>query len=264
MKNVLVLVHDDPGEDARLQAALDVTRTISGHLLCLHVVVPSEAIGRHRDDGDSAVVDLVRGRVSQHGARIKDRLQAEGVSWAIAETLGSLDSELIGASELADIIVLSGPAGRDNEQARHLIGEVAVKTRRPVLAVPPTCSRLDLGGAALVAWDGSRPANEALRSAVPLLQHASSVTLLEVNAPISQVSVSEAASYLSRHGVHAQVDEESTDRPLSETILDKAHAIAAAYVVIGAYGLPRWLESLFGGVTDGMLLKADLPILLAH
>lgn len=264
MKNVLVLVHDDPGEDARLQVALDLTRAISGHLLCLHVVVPSEEMDHHFERPDNPVLDLVRGRVSQHRTRIEDRLRGEAVCWSITETLGSLESELIGASELADIIVLSAPTRRGDGQARHLIGEVAVKTRRPVLAVPPTCSGLNVSGAALVAWEGSHPANQALRSAVPLLQHASSVTLFRVNAPISQVSVGEAASYLSRHGVHAEIVEDPTPGPISEAIVDKAHAIGAAYVVIGAYGLPRWVESLFGGVTDGMLLKADLPILLAH
>lgn len=264
MKNVLVLVHDDQEEDARLQVALDLTKAVSGHLQCLHVVVPSEEMGHYFDDANNAVLDLVRGRVTQHRTRVEDRLRGEGVCWSVTETLGSLNNELIGASELADVIVLSVPAHRGDGQARHLIGEVAVKTRRPVLVVPPTCSGLNVSGAALVAWDGSHPASEALHSAVPLLQHASSVTLLELNAPISQAPVREAASYLSRHGVHAEIVKESSLAPVSQAIVDKAHAIGAAYVVIGAYGLPRWVESFFGGVTDGMLLRTDLPILLAH
>jgi hypothetical protein len=39
MKNVLLLVHDDPGQEARVQAALDVVRAIEGHLICLGVAV---------------------------------------------------------------------------------------------------------------------------------------------------------------------------------------------------------------------------------
>jgi hypothetical protein len=35
MKNVLLLVHDDLGQEARLQAALDIVRAIGGHLHCL-------------------------------------------------------------------------------------------------------------------------------------------------------------------------------------------------------------------------------------
>src|SRR3989344_3652734 len=35
MKNILLLVHDDHGQEARLQAALDITRAVEGHLTCI-------------------------------------------------------------------------------------------------------------------------------------------------------------------------------------------------------------------------------------
>ena len=38
MKNVLLLVHDDVGQEARLQVALDLTRALDGHLSCVDVV----------------------------------------------------------------------------------------------------------------------------------------------------------------------------------------------------------------------------------
>jgi len=39
MKNILVLAHDDKGQEARLQVALDITRAIEGHLTCLDVAM---------------------------------------------------------------------------------------------------------------------------------------------------------------------------------------------------------------------------------
>ena len=38
MKTVMVLIHDDAGQEARLQCALDVVRAVEGHLVCLDVV----------------------------------------------------------------------------------------------------------------------------------------------------------------------------------------------------------------------------------
>ena len=38
MKNILLLVHDDAGQEARLQVALDLTRALGGHLTCIDVV----------------------------------------------------------------------------------------------------------------------------------------------------------------------------------------------------------------------------------
>ena len=39
MKNVLLLVHDDAGQESRFQAALDITRAVEGHLTCLNVAI---------------------------------------------------------------------------------------------------------------------------------------------------------------------------------------------------------------------------------
>jgi hypothetical protein len=38
MKNILPLTHYDEGQEARLQAALDVAREVGGHLPCLDVI----------------------------------------------------------------------------------------------------------------------------------------------------------------------------------------------------------------------------------
>ena len=45
MKNILLLVHDDAGQEARLQAALDLTRGLAGHLTCIDVVQLPALIG---------------------------------------------------------------------------------------------------------------------------------------------------------------------------------------------------------------------------
>ena len=37
MKSLLLHIQDDPGMEARLQAALSIARATSGHVNCLHV-----------------------------------------------------------------------------------------------------------------------------------------------------------------------------------------------------------------------------------
>jgi len=37
MKNILLLVHDDKGKEARLRAAIDLARGFDGHLSCIDV-----------------------------------------------------------------------------------------------------------------------------------------------------------------------------------------------------------------------------------
>ena len=266
MKNVLVLLHDDPGQEARLQVALDLTRAFSGHLMGLDVVVPPAAVSEYLEvSGGAVMMDYVREQEGENRNAVEVRLKQEDVSWSMLETIGAPGRALKNASDLADIIVVSIPEDESEGEFRRLVGEVAVKSGRPVMAVPRDCRGLNVGGHALVGWNGSHEASEALRQAVPLLQHAASVTLLDVNHPSGDFSVDEAASYLSRHGIHAQVvTRGSHGNPISDVILSEAHAIGAAYMVIGAYGIPRLMEAIFGGVTAGMLQKSDLPFLLAR
>ncbi len=58
MKNILLLIHDDAGQEARLQAALDITRALGGHLKCVDVtpltVIPDDAFG---SDGSAVLLE---------------------------------------------------------------------------------------------------------------------------------------------------------------------------------------------------------------
>lgn len=266
MKNVLLLLHDDAGQEARLQAALDLTRALSGHLTCLDVVVPPAVVSDYYEvDGGAMMMGYFREREAENRSKIEARLQQEDVSWSITDRIGAPGRALRNEADLADIIVVSLPGDEREGDFRQIVGELTVKSDRPVLAVPIACRELDVTGRALIGWNASHEASEAVRQAVPILQHATSVTLLDVDHPAGDSSVDEAASYLSRHGIHPEiVTRESDGNPVSDVILNEAHAVRAAYVVIGAYGVPRAIEAIFGGVTAGMLLKSDLPILLAR
>ena len=52
MKNILLFVHDDSGQEARFQVALDLTRALGGHLLCLDITYVPPLVGSgYYDDG---------------------------------------------------------------------------------------------------------------------------------------------------------------------------------------------------------------------
>lgn len=264
MKNVLLLLHDDDGQEARLQAALDLTRALSGHLTCLDVAQPPLFVTDYfTGAGGAIVMDYLEAREAGNRSAIEARLHREDVTWTMLEANGTPADELRQISDLADVIVISGGSDASPE-ARHLAGQVSVKSGRPVLVVPPSCKGLAVSGPALVAWNGSQEACDALRAAIPLLQQAQRVTVMAVDDPGGE-SAEDAAAYLARHGIETRiVAEETSDEPVSDIILARAHASGAAYIVLGAFGLPRIVEGLFGGVTEGLLRKSDVPLLLAH
>lgn len=267
MKNILLLVHHDDGQDARLQAALDVTRAVDGHLTCLDVFVPPAVSADFYGGGSAAA--LIENDLKLDGAKnrkvIEDQLAHEDVNWSWQETRGNIATEITRASELADLIVLNSHFdGFSSPDPRRIAADVTIKSGRPVLAVPGVATGLNAAGKALVAWDGSGPAANALKAALPLLQLAGDVTLFEVGEPDREYPATDAAIWLSRHEVHAKVLGKENDSFIAEAILERAHHSHAAYVVMGAFGHSRASELLFGGVTRSMLAQCDVPLFLAH
>ncbi|HSR00095.1 MAG TPA: universal stress protein [Sphingomicrobium sp.] len=266
MKNVLLLLHDDDGQEGRLQVALDLTRALAGHLTCLDVVVPPVVLPEYYL-GPGQLVPLVaaREREAENVARLRTRLEREDVSWDIQEVIGDPADRLEDAAELADVIVVSTRTDRPEiSVVRGLVDALAAKSGRLVLAVPPGCNGLDVAGRALVSWDDSHEANQALRAVVPLLQLADTVTLLEVNPPGNEFAAQDAATYLARHRVHPIILQETTTGTVVDAVLNQAKDSGASYLVMGAFGHGRAIEAIFGGVTAGILTKSTFPVFLHH
>lgn len=263
MKNILLLVHDDEGQEARLQVALDVARALDGHLDCLQVMTLPVIVSDFFGGGvDAYVMSEIREQAAVIRERLEGRLETEGLPWTMRKTFGTTAEALERSTGLADIIVMSC---RDEEKDdRHRPERLPLKADRPLLAVPPGCGGLNTAGNALVAWDGSRPCIQALRGAIPLLKCAGEVALLELNQPEGALAMTEVASYLSRHGIAAELVERSTGESIADAVLAHARHRGADYIVMGAYSRPRTAEAVFGGVTHEMLLKTEIPLLLAH
>lgn len=267
MKNVLLLIHDDPGQEARLQAALDLTRALGGHLSCLDVsILPMIVEDVIPADGAAVLLADEQERESANRARTEARLANEDVPWDWTDITGDLGQALRDAAALADVIVINRRLEATGyPDMRALAGELLVKGDTPVLAVPEDARGFDAVGHALVAWNGSEQAQNALQAATPLLGLASEVTLLEVDDGSLRTPAAEAARYLSRHGIEPRIRRATTTiADAGEVLLADIRLLGTAYVVMGAYGHSRLAEAIFGGVTRRMLAESPVPLLLAR
>lgn len=268
MKNVLLLIHDDAGQESRLQAALDVTRAVGGHLTCLDVAVmpPVMAMDAIETGSTSLLLADEIDREKANRTALEARLAHEDVSWNWIDVVGQLESSLRAASDLADLIVVSRQLDDfPLPDMRHVAGDLVVRSGKPVLAVPDAARGIDLGGKALVAWNGSHCAAAALRAATPLLRMASKVVVVEFAEPDDEGLVEDAATYLSRHDVHPVVRrEQAVGGHAGEALLAEVTNGHYAYLVMGGFGHRRFVEGLLGGVTRTMLSHCPVPILMAH
>lgn len=267
MKNILLLVHDDAGEEARLQAALDLGRSLAGHITCLDVVQMPYLIGAEfmMANAEAVLFDEVREREAENRQRIQKRLQAEDVSWDWKDFTGEIPMVLKEESRLADIIVLN-TAFVDNQSTdmHSILSEVVLRSGKPIVAMPEKARRLDVTGHAIVAWNGSTAVCETIRAVSPLLKLAEKVTVTQFGQ-IEGSPLSDAASYMSRYGIHPELELFSTgENDVGNTLLNLCRDRAPSYCVMGAYGHSRLRESLFGGVTRTMLAKSPVPLILGH
>lgn len=269
MKNILLPLGAGRGSEAATRVALDITRAVNGHLACLHVTPLSSFVAFDGYGGVFVVADLidsVQRQEAKSRAATVDRLGKEGIAWDYVHVDGPVAQSVVSRARLADLIVIDSPgAGAGSPDAFAVTGDVVMGGRTPVLIVPQETGGFDPGAPAMVAWNGSFEAANALRAAVPLLRMAANTTLLAVEEDAEAFPATDAAAYLARHGIEPEVKIVPQARgSVAETLVGEARALGAGCIVMGAYGHSRVREYVFGGVTRQLLASSPVALFVAH
>ena len=265
MKNILLLVHDDDGQEARLQAALDLARALRGHLQCVDVTpFPVIAGDLYAGLGESGVLLDERESEGRNKSAVTARIDKEDVSWSWTDVTGEIASCLLKEAALADIVVLNRQLDDfPLPDMRTIASQVLMHARVPVLAVAQTVRSLPLRRA-LVAWDGHPSCIATMRACTALLSLADEVEILTVNDGSVRADPGDAARYLSRHGIHASVRVlEDRLHPVDVIVEEEASRWKADYIIMGAYGRGRLMET-FGGTTRRLLTRGKVPVIMGH
>jgi nucleotide-binding universal stress UspA family protein len=271
MKSVLLHVQDDNGLEARLQAALSIVRTTKGHLSCIHVTPINAYVAFDGFGGVFVMGDILKSleeHESKMQMRIEARLAHEDISWDYSQITAEPVQAVVSHGALNDLIVVG--RGRHNETAAVLgitmLGDILHATHTPMLIQPDAQDSFDPLGPAIVAWNGSFEAANALRYALPLLARSSAVHIVTIEDQKETAFPSVTASeYLSRHGISSELHTQKADsKSVGDALIASAQMLKASYLVMGAYGHSRAREYLFGGVTRTMLKDCPLPLLIAH
>jgi nucleotide-binding universal stress UspA family protein len=270
VKSILLHVAEDSGFAGRLEAALDVTRATGGHLSLLQTRrVPAyfgaDAAGFGA--GAALVAELLEQEAkigAEARARIEAQLVREDVSWTFSDAMGEPAESLIAASTLNDLVVMS--LAQPGEAPQAAVADVVIRSDTPVLAMPPGSAGFQVGRPAVVGWKPTAESAKALKAAAPFLRLASSVAIVVVDpAEAGDLPPTEAATYLSRHGIKADVMERrSGGQSVSQTLNQAVSEIGAGLLVMGAYSRSRALQFLLGGVTKDFLDGSPVPLLMAH
>lgn len=268
MKNILVQVNDDDAAEARMDAAVALAHAFNGHVSCVQATPLAAYVASDMFGGVflmPELLDAVSKRDERLQAETETRLAREGVQWDYVHIDSEPAQALVSRSRLADIVVVGRTLDDDRQESWRLVGDVALHARVPVLSVRAGDTRFAVDAPALVAWNGSFEAANALRAALPLLARASAIGIVTVEEQEPEFPMTGASEYLARHGLKTELHCVTRgNRSVEDALIGEVDRLGAGYVVMGAYGHSRAREFLLGGVTRHMLGRCPVPLLLAH
>jgi nucleotide-binding universal stress UspA family protein len=182
--------------------------------------------------------------------------------WRVGQ--GSLRQMLAAAAPWHDVVVIGADADGVWESPSGL-AELLLGLRQPCIVVPPGIEHARLDAVA-VAWNGAPEGTRALRSALPLLRHASRRVLLRASVPqAAPLELEDPSHYLARHGIEHELRViDAGNGRIGTVLLQEAERFGADLLAMGAYGRSRFSEWVLGGATREVLVEARLPVLLQH
>jgi nucleotide-binding universal stress UspA family protein len=274
MSYVSIMVQEDleAKADARLAIAAELAKRFNARLTGIAAcVVEPPAYGQ--GSLAVAIVNQLRPQTEKQMKEAADRFRAAAqghareLEWrqAFAPPTKYVAQE----ARSADLIVTGAVRNRNYLDPLTDLDPAALilQAGRPVIVVPPEPNRLS-GKHVVVAWKDTREARRAVCDALPLLQAAEDVTIVEIadraTLSIARTAAEDVVAWLNQHGVCAGANpivsaNESFDA--LEAVLEQN---AADLVIAGAYGHSRVSEWVFGGFTRDLLTKARCCCLFSN
>jgi nucleotide-binding universal stress UspA family protein len=274
VKTILLHIHNQEGLDRTLETAISFARSCEAHLECLHVT-PVQAYVAFDSFGGVFVMNDVFKAIAKEEELIRERIQNElaneDISWEYIDETGDVPNQLVGHAALADLIITS----RQHKRADYpgmtigMVGDLLHRSRTPLFFAADDGRLPDPTGCALIAWNGSIEAANAVRSTLGLLKMASDVRILRIDEKKYEAFPStRLLEYLSRHGIHAELKVETADGRdvdhIYDRLMSEAGTMRADYLVMGGYSHNRVSEYMFGGLTRSVLTGSSLPVVIAH
>ncbi len=210
---------------------------------------------RGEDDGECAAF-----------ASHAHRLGVREARWVVTHTSIPPTLRMLGAWH--DLAVIE----RDIATGAHLfniLDEAMLAGRLPCLLLPPDWSRDVAPARVVIGWNGSIEAARAIHRALPLLQEATEVKVIDgqqPRAPDEDAALRlDPLDYLRRHGVDAKfLRLDVSPQQAGPALLQEAQHMHADLLVMGAYSHSRLRERILGGATRHVLTHAQTLVLMHH
>lgn len=274
IKNILVAYNGTESSEAAVKAAVLMHKKYDCHVtgilvhagqrerLSTHSWVPESV----RETITSKVKELEKEMQSQFLDLVNGTISDDKTHWI--SLFGNADATVSAYARMYDLTIVGRYDAVHGQEHLELHPEtIALKSGRPVLAVPRGHDPERIKETAVVAWDGRRAATRAVNDAMQLLETKQKVSVLSVwdGNVVEALEGIDVKTALVRHGIDAErVKKPADGKKTGQVILDHCENLSAGLLVMGAYEHSPFRERIFGGTTQHILQNARLPVLISH
>ncbi len=285
LAKILVPVRGDGKGDNVLAHAAVLARRFSAHVVVAHcrprpedmlpygMSVPffmkqqiAEQTSQLADEEEQKLRGEFDELTARFGLKVVERPEAPAVeataSW-IEETGKQVDV-IRRNGRLADLICVAKP-DVDRNLGFNTLKAALFHTGRPVMMCPPRDDAPETVGERLtIGWNGSVEAARAVALSLPIIEKATEVTILSGGDEMRGAGAEDLVDYLAVRGVTPSVERFRPGKNAGAELLRLSAEAGADLLLMGAYGDSHERETVFGGNTQLVVDKANMPVLLVH
>jgi nucleotide-binding universal stress UspA family protein len=269
---LMVHVDADAKLNGRVSVAAKLAERFHAHLIGIAGWAPMSVFLADEARSNPAPEDFhlqdMRTLLEKKGEEFRVAVAANGrsVEW---RSILDFPTEAVAREARAADLVIIGNKRENRDPFRALDpGSLLLKIGRPVLVVPASVTSF-VPKRVAIAWKDVREARRAVLDALPLLQLAESVMIVEVvetgDGSAALQDAKEIARYLARHRIEIVTERvRPADVTVANSLLRLVEDENIDLIVAGAYGRSRLGEWAFGGVTRDLMTESRACCLFSN
>ena len=268
IRTVLVQLDATPAAVSRLRAAQVVAARHAAVLTGVFTAdAPAAPMATALSDEPAELLARADRVAYEHARRLFESMRAETavpMRW-LEPGSGGGSADLLDEAAYADLLVLGRhECGQAEGPPAGLAERLMAASGRPALVLPAGLPFESEPRTVLLGWDASPAAVHALAAALPWLQAARRVLVLD-GSPQADDGPAPISRYLRCHRISPELVRWPQAVPApGEALLALTQREAVELLVMGCFGHGRLHELLFGGASQRVLQAPPVPLLMAH
>jgi len=269
INDVLVFLWGNDDDQEISQIAADFAQRHDAHLTGCYIY-PSMPEGLVRSFAPpQAVRDAYENHASEMARRSRDAfekgLSGSSVRSSFFSRTGNILELMFSRARCSDVVVIRSQREEAFRNRQMLLNDALIKCGTPFLVIPPDVHKGPTGKRIVVAWNGSREAALAVKTAMTTLRAAETVLVLNVaEEKNDELGIEiDICEHLAHHGVNVEA-RHVVGEDVLESIDNVADDVMADLTISGAWGHTRLREIVVGGVTRKLLRRSDRAVWMMH